>query len=177
MAADAPRADDERRPSLVLAIYSWDMLLALLALLAALASFGGEATVGARTVSVGVGEQVLAGVSSGAYAALLIILATLLTRRHRWVRRAQLTTFASAIGLGALSLLLELVLPGHGVALQYILTALLVLLLDVTAMVILTGSSIVQWYRNPGPMPRYITGTLGFWVLSSLVLVALQASR
>jgi hypothetical protein len=172
-----PVADDERRPGLVLAIYSWDMLLALLALLGALAAFGGQATVGDRVVSVTVGEQILAGISSASYAALLIILATLLTRRHRWVRRAQLGTFAAAIGLGALSLLLEAVLPGQGVALSYVLTAALVLLLDAVAIVMLTGARIVGWYTTEGPIPSYITGTLGFWVVSSLVLVVLQALR
>src|ERR1035437_7483625 len=36
------QAEEERRPGAILVIYSWDMLLALLALLGALAAFDGE---------------------------------------------------------------------------------------------------------------------------------------
>lgn len=177
MSTPLPVADEERRPTLLLAVYSWDMLLALLALLGALAAFGGQATVGSRVVEVSVGEQVLAGVSSASYAALLIILATLLTRRQRWVRHAQLATFGAAILLGAVSLLLQAVVPGQGVALGPVLTTVLVLLLDAIALVMLTGSRIVGWYNLERSWPVYITGTLAFWVVSSAVLIVLQALR
>lgn len=161
---------------MILAIYSWDMLLALLALLGALAAFGGQATIRNRTVSVSIGEQILAGFSSAAYAAVLIVLATLLTRRQVWVRQAQIATFAAAIALGAASLLVAL-LPGQGAQASQLLTALLVLLLDAVGVVMLTGPRVKQWYTTPGSMPRYISGAVGFWALSSVALIILQALR
>ncbi len=168
--------DEEKRPAVILAIYSWDMLLAILALLAALAAFAGQATVGSRTVNVTVGEQVLAAVSAASLAALLIILATLLTRRQRWIRRAQITTFATAIALGAASLLVAL-LPGQGLQAVSALTSLLLLLLDAIAIVALTGQRVVAWYNAGVAMPRYISATIGFWAASSAVLIVIQALR
>jgi hypothetical protein len=168
--------DEEKRPAVILAIYSWDMLLAILALLAALAAFAGQATVGNRTVNVSVGEQVLAAVSAASLAALLIILATLLTRRQRWIRRAQITTFATAIALGAASLVVAL-LPGQGLQAVSALTSLLLLLLDAIAIVALTGQRVVAWFNTGVAMPRYISATIGFWAASSAVLIVIQALR
>jgi hypothetical protein len=168
--------DEEKRPAVILAIYSWDMLLAILALLAALAAFAGQATVGSRTVNVTVGEQVLAAVSAASLAALLIILATLLTRRQRWIRRAQITTFATAIALGAASLVVAL-LPGQGLQAVSALTSLLLLLLDAIAIVALTGQRVVAWYNAGVAMPRYISATIAFWAASSAVLIVIQGLR
>lgn len=168
--------DEEKRPAVILAIYSWDMLLAILALLAALAAFAGEATVGSRTVNVTIGEQILAAVSAASLAALLVILAILLARRQRWVRRAQIMTFATAIALGAASLLVAL-LPGQGLQAVSALTSLLLLLLDAIALVALTGQRVVAWYNAGVAMPRYIRATIGFWAASSAVLIVIQALR
>ena len=167
---------EERRPAAILAIYSWDMVLALLALLGALAAFGGQATVGNRTVSVSLGEQVLAAVESASFAGLLIILATILTRRRRWVRRAQIVTLATAIALGAVSLLLAAVVPGQGLQASA-LTALLVLVVDAAAILALTGQKVIGWYEQDGAMPRYISGTIVFWAITSAVLIVLQTLR
>jgi hypothetical protein len=173
----APTATDkEQRPAIILAVYTWDMLLALLALLAALAAFGGQATVGTRTVNVSLAEQVLAAVSAGSLAALLIILATLLTRRQGWVRRAQIATLVTAIVLGAGSLLVA-ALPGQGLQAVSALTSILLLLLDAVAIVAMTGQRVVAWYSGPGSAPRYVTGTIGFWAVTSVVLIVLQALR
>ncbi len=170
-------AEEERRPAAILAIYSWDMLRALLALLGALAAFGGQATVGSRTVNVTIGEQILAAVSSASFAGLLIILATLLTRRHRWIRIAQIVTLGTAIAIGAVSLLLAAVLPGQGVAASA-LTAVLVLVVDAAAIVAMTGQKVVAWYNlRESRIPAYITGTIAFWAASSAVLIILQALR
>jgi hypothetical protein len=169
-------AGDEQRPAIILAIYTWDMLLALLALLAALAAFAGQATVGSRTVSVSIGEQILAAVSAASLAGLLIILATLLTRRQRWVRYAQIITFVTAIIIGATSLLVAL-LPGQGLQAVSALTSILLLLLDAIAIVALTGRRVVAWYNAGVAMPAYISATIGFWAASSVVLTVLQALR
>jgi hypothetical protein len=169
--------EEERRPGAILAIYSWDMLRALLALLGALAAFGGQATVGSRTVNVGIGEQILAAVSSASFAGLLIILATLLTRRHRWVRTAQMVTMATAIAVGAVSLLLAAVLPGQGLQASA-LTAALVLVVDAAVIVAMTAPRVVGWYNlTEARMPSYITATIAFWAASSAVLILLQALR
>jgi hypothetical protein len=173
----APTATEkEQRPGAVLAIYSWDMLLALLATLGALAAFGGQVSVGNRSVNVGIGEQVLAAVSSASFGALLIVLATMLTRRQRWVRTAQIATLAIAIAVGGTSLFIAAVLPGQGVPASA-LTALLVLVLDAMAIVALTGRRIVAWYNGPARTPRFIRGSLAFWAASSVVLIILQALR
>jgi hypothetical protein len=174
--APTTATEEERRPASILAIYSWDMVLALLALLGALAAFGGQATVGTRTVPVGLGEQILAAVESASFAALLIILATLLTRRHRWVRVAQMATLAIAIALGAVSLLLAAVVPGQGLQ-SSALTALLVLIVDAAAIVALTAQRVTAWYNQGGAMPRYITGTIIFWAAAGAVLIVLQTVR
>ncbi len=178
MQPPAPTAtEEERRPGAILAVYSWDMLRALLALLGALAAFGGQATVGSRTVNVSLGEQILAAVSSASFAALLIILATLLTRRQHWVRIAQIVTLATAIAIGAVSLLLAAVLPGQGLQTSA-LTAVLVLVVDAAVIVAMTGRRVVAWYNlADARMPAYISGTIGFWAASSAVLVVLQALR
>ncbi len=178
MQSPAPTTkQEERRPAAILAIYSWDMVLALLALLGALAAFGGQATVGSRTVSVSLGEQVLAAVASASFAGLLIILATLLTRRRRWVRRAQMATLVTAIALGALSLLAGALVPGQGLQ-PSALTAVLVLVVDAAALLALTGERVIAWYdSSEGRTPRYLSGTLVFWAASSVVLVILQALR
>lgn len=178
MQTPAPTAtEEERRPGTILAVYSWDMLRALLALLGALAAFGGQATVGSRAVTVGLGEQILAAVSSAAFAGLLIILATLLTRRHRWVRIAQMLTMATAIAVGAVSLLLAAVLPGQGLQASA-LSALLVLVIDAAVIVAMTAPRVVAWYNLAEVrMPAYISGTMAFWAASSAVLIVLQALR
>ncbi len=169
--------EEERRPVAILVIYSWNMLLALLALLGALAAFGGQATVGNRTVTVSLGEQILAAVSSASFAGLLIILATLLTRRQRWVRAAQIATLATAIALGAASLLVAALLPGQGLQTSA-LTAVLVLVVDAAAIVAMTGQRVIRWYNlTDGRTPRYISGTVLFWAVSSAVLILLQALR
>ena len=178
MQSPAPTVtEEERRPAAILAIYSWDMLRALLALLGALAAFGGQATVGNRTVNVSLGEQILAAVSSASFAALLIILATLLTRRHRWVRIAQIVTMATAIAIGAVSLLLAAVLPGQGLQASA-LTAVLVLVVDAAVIVAMTGQRVVAWYsQSEARMPAYISGTIVFWAATSAVLILLQTLR
>lgn len=160
----------------MLVVYSWDLLLALLAMLGALAAFGGRASVGSRTVDVSLAEQVLAAVSSASFAAALLIVATLLTRRQRWVRRVQIALLLTAIALGLVSLAVAVVQNGR--VSSTALTALLVLLVDAALVVAFTGQRAVEWYSGTdGRAPRYVVGTVVFWALSSCVLIALQAVR
>ncbi len=178
MQSPAPTAtEEERRPAAILIAYSWDMVRALLALLGALAAFGGQVTVGSRLVTVGLGEQILAAVSSALFAALLIILATLLTRRHRWVRLAQIVTLGTAIAIGAVSLLLAAVLPGQGLQVSA-LSAVLVLLVDAAVIVAMTGQRVIAWYSvGETRIPAYVVGTIAFWAANSAVLIVIQALR
>ena len=178
MQSPAPTVtEEERRPAAILVAYSWDMVRALLAVLGALAAFGGQATVGNRSVNVTLGEQILAAVSSASFAGLLIILATLLTRRHRWVRIAQIVTMATAIAIGAVSLLLAAVLPGQGLQASA-LTAVLVLLVDAMVIVAMTGQRVLAWYSlSEARIPTYMVGTIAFWAASSAVLIVIQALR
>lgn len=162
---------------MLVAVYSWDLILALLAILGALAAFGGQAAVAGRTVDVSVAEQALAGLSAAAYAALLILLATLLTRRKRWVRLMQIATLATAIVLGGASLLVAFTLPNQGLDPARALTSLLVLLIDAAVIVVLTAPRMVAWYAAGGPPSRWVVGTLGFWAASGAALILLQAVR
>ncbi len=178
MQSPAPTAtEEERRPLAILAVYSWDMVLALLALLGALAAFGGQVTVGNRNLTVSLGEQILAAMSSASFAALLIIHATLLTRRQRWVRTAQIATLGAAVVIGGVSLLLAAVLPGQGLQASA-LTAVLVLVVDAAAIVAMTGQRVIGWYNvSDRRVPAYVSATVLFWAVSSAVLILLQALR
>src|SRR5215471_7255320 len=118
MAEPTPRvsAASEQRPTLVLIVYCWDMLLGILAVFGALAALGVQVAVGARLVSIPLPLQILDALSSAVYAALLIMVASLLTRPKRWIRQLQITTMAVAIGLVALSLVFAALTGGLATA-------------------------------------------------------------
>jgi len=110
------RGDEQgHRPGAVLFVYTWDLALAILALFGALASFaGGVATGSGRTATLPLGVQVIAAVSAACFAATLIIIASLLTRKQAWVRLTQIGTLASAIALAAISVVVGAIV-GNGV--------------------------------------------------------------
>lgn len=166
-------AQSEQRPTLVLVVYCWDMLLGILAIFGALAALGGQVAVGSRSVTIPLPLQILDALSSAAYAALLIMVASLLTRPKRWIRLLQIATMAVAIALLALSLVFAAVTGG--LATVPLLVSLLFVLLDVLAIVVMTDRRITQWYVEPGTMPRYALGTLVFWAASSVALVTVEA--
>ncbi|MBV8196044.1 MAG: hypothetical protein JOY80_11030 [Candidatus Dormibacteraeota bacterium] len=169
-AADQTR---EQRPTLVLIVYCWDMLLGILAIFGAFAALGGQVAVGTRLVTLPLALQILDAFASAAYAAVLIMTASLLTRPLVWIRRFQIATLAIAVGLAALSLLTAAVAGGLGIV--PLLVTLLFMLLDVAAIVVMTEHRITSWYVQQAPTPLYATVTLGFWALSSLVLVVVDA--
>jgi hypothetical protein len=165
--------ESERRPGAVLIVYSWDLVLAILALFGALASFAGGIAVGATaTVGLPLPVQVVAALASAAYAATLLIVASLLTRRSRWVRTMQITTLAIAISLAALSLLVGYA-TGQRIELGGLLGTVLFMLLDALAIVIMTERRIAYWYAEEAKTPRYVLVTLGFWSLSESAFIAL----
>jgi hypothetical protein len=163
----------DQRPTLVLIVYCWDMLLGILAVFGALAAMGGQVGVGARLVTVPLPLQILDALSSAAYAALLIMVASLLTRPQRWIRQLQIVTMAVAIALVALSLLFA-GLTG-GLATVPLLVSLLFVLLDVLAILVMTERRIARWYVEAGGIPRYAVGTLVFWAVSSVALLIVEA--
>jgi hypothetical protein len=173
--AQSTEEQTQQRPTLVLLVYSWDMLLGILAIFGALAAFGGQVAVGARLIEVPLLLQILGAMSSAAYAAILLILAALLTRRQEWIRRLQMVTLAAAIAL-ALSSLLVGYLTGGDVDILALLVTLLFMLVDALCIVVMTEKRITAWYAEPAPAPRYAVGTLGFWVLSGFALLIIQAT-
>jgi len=174
--ADAPRQEEETRPVAVLAVYTWDMLLAILGIFQALAPIGGG-IVNARgqTVEIPLPLQIVLALSAASGAATMIIVASLLTRRRRWVRRLQMATMGVSIGLAAISLIVD-ALIGAGVPLVSVLIAVLVMLINLLAIVLMTERRVVSWYNEAGRAPQYMTGTLGFWALSGCVAIALLAA-
>lgn len=166
-------AQSEQRPTLVLIVYCWDMLLGILAIFGALAAMGGQVAVGGRSVTIPLPLQILDALSSAAYAALLIMVASLLTRPKRWIRQLQITTMAVAIALVGLSLIFAAVTGG--LATVPLLVSLLFVLFDVLAIVVMTERKIARWYVETGAIPRYALGTLVFWAVSSVALVVVEA--
>ena len=175
MAGPSPRAADrtEQRPTLVLIVYCWDVLLGILAIFAALAALGGQVAVGSRLVTVALPLQVLDAMASAAYAMILILLASLLTRPRAWIRRMQMATLAIAVALTALSLLLAAATGGIGTV--PLLVSVLVALLDLLALVVMTERRIAAWYVEPGRTPRYAMAMLAFWAVVSLALLIADA--
>ena len=168
--------DAERRPAALLIVYSWDLVLAILAVFGALAAFAGGLAVGATaTVGLPLPVQLVAALASASYAATLLIVASLLTRRSRWVRTMQITTLAVAIALAALSLLVGYT-TGRRIELGGLLGTLLFMLLDALAIVIMTERRITAWYTEEARTPRYVLATLGFWSVSECAFVVLAAA-
>jgi hypothetical protein len=166
-------AQSEQRPTLVLIVYCWDMLLGILAIFGALAALGGQVAVGARQVTIPLPLQILDAVSSAAYAAILIMVASLLTRPKRWIRSVQMGTMAAAVTLVLLSLVLAAITGGLSTV--PLLISLLFALIDVLAIVIMTERRIATWYVEAGGTPKYVLGTVAFWVASSVALLIVES--
>ena len=163
----------DQRPWLVLIAYTWDLLIGIVAIFGALAALGGKVTVGARTVTLPLPLQVLDGLSAGAFAVTLIVVATLLTRRNRWIRWVQISTLSIAVSLLGLSVALG-ELHG-GIETLALLVSLLVILLHLAVIVVMTERRIVDWYVEPGRPPRYVLATLAFWTATNLALLLVEA--
>ena len=175
MAEPTRRAADrsEQRPTPVLIVYCWDMVLGILAIFGAMAALGGQVAVGTRTVTVPLPLQILDALSSASYAAILIMVASMLTRPQRWIRRLQIATLAIAVGLAGVSLLLAWATGGLGTV--PLLVSLLFVLLDLLAIVIMTERRIGVWYAEPAPTPRYAAAALAFWAVTSLAVLVVDA--
>jgi hypothetical protein len=167
--------EQERRPGAVLFVYTWDLALAILALFGALAPFaGGVATATGGTASLPLAAQVIAAVSSASYAATLIIVASLLTRKRAWVRQTQIGTLGTAIALAAISVVVGAVV-GNGVDVTGLVVTLIFVLLDALAIVIMTERRVVTWYDQTATVPVYVWATLGLWIGGSVMIIVLAA--
>ena len=134
----------EQRPALLLLVYSWDMFSAILAIFEALAPFAGGVAIGVRMVAVPLVLQLLGALSSAAYAAILIIVASLLTRRKQWIQRIQIIALGGAIILSVVSLLISN--ARGGVDIVPVLTTALIILIDLLAIVVMTERRVTAWY-------------------------------
>jgi len=169
------READERRPAAVLAVYSWDLLRAIGALFGAIAPFAGGLRSGTQAVKLGLPVQITGALASASFAATLLILASLLTRRQAWVRRLQIATMATAVALAGVSLAVGYA-TASGIELGGLFGTLLFMLLDALTIMIMTERGVTAWYGEAATTPRYALGTYGFWALSGCALVAISAT-
>jgi hypothetical protein len=167
--------EGEPRPGAVLFVYTWDLALAILAIFGALAPFaGGVATGTGGAASLPLAAQVVAAVSSASYAAILIIVAALLTRKRAWVRQTQIGTLGTAIALAAISLVVGAIV-GNGVDATGLVVTLIFVLLDALAIVIMTERRVVSWYDENATIPAYVWATLTIWIGGSIMIIVLAA--
>jgi len=171
----AREEEQERRPGAVLFVYTWDLALAILALFGALAPFaGGVATGSGGTATLPLAAQVIAAVSSASYAATLIIVASLLTRKRAWVRQTQIGTLGTAIALAAISVVVGAIV-GNGVDSTGLIVTLIFVLLDALAIVVMTERRVVTWYDQQASIPVYVWATFVLWVGGSVMIIVLAA--
>src|SRR5947209_1664347 len=139
--------DEERRPTAILLVYTWDMVRAILVFFVAFAAFGGATDVSGKTVQLSTPVQILLALSSAALGAVLLLIGILLTRHAAWLRRAQITVLGMAVGIGLATFAVVQARGGFHVE-QLIGTALLALV-DLLALFAMTGRRVVAWYRDP----------------------------
>lgn len=165
--------DDERRPTAILLVYTWDMVRAILVLFVALAAFGGGTDVNGRTVQLSTAVQILLALSSAALGAVLLLLGMRLTRHQEWVRRAQITVLAMAVGIGVATF--AVVQGRSGFDVTALLGTLLLALVDLLAVFAMTSRRVAAWYREPGPVPMYIGALVAFWAAVSAAYLVIAA--
>ncbi len=146
MTARDEEQDQEHRPGAVLYVYTWDLVLVILALLVTLAPFAGAVQSSAGVQPLPFYAQVIEAVSSAAFAATLIILAALLTRRHAWVRIVQIGTLVTHIALAIISEVV-LAISGNSAGVPGLLGTLLFILLDGLAILIMTDRRVRHLVR------------------------------
>ncbi|HEV7678348.1 MAG TPA: hypothetical protein VGQ42_07255 [Candidatus Dormibacteraeota bacterium] len=173
--APAPSDTDgeERRPTSVLLVYTWDLVRAILVFFVAFAAFGGATDVSGKTVQLSTPVQIFLALSSAALGAVLLLLGMLLTRHYAWIRRAQITVLAMMVGIGLLSF--AVVQWRSGFHVEQLAGTLLLALIDLLALVAMTGHRVTAWYRDPGPVPFYIGSLVAFWAAVSAAYIVIEA--
>lgn len=163
------RRDDseERRPTALLLVFTWDMLLAVGLVLFAFAVFAGNREKNGQTVPIPVAVQIFQALAYAALATALFLVGTMLTRKTRWVRRAQLVILAMHVLLLGLSLAVVLVTDESTRSAGYVLGAAAVMLIDGLAMLGMTERRVTDWFDEPGEVPFYIGALIAFWAAAS----------
>lgn len=165
--------EDERRPLSLLFVYSWDLILAIVALVEAVGVFAGNRVVHGQTVGIPVAVQIFSALADAALATVLFLVGTLLTRRQRWVRRAQIVVLLMNMVLIAASVTVAMVTDESARDLATALGAALLVLIDILALVAVTAPRVAAWFEEPGDVPFYIGGLIAFWAASSTVFFIL----
>jgi len=155
-------------------VYTWDLALAILALLGALAPFAGAVQTSTGAKALPLAAQVIEAVSSASYAATLIIIAALLTRKKAWIRQTQIGTLGAAILLAATSEVVGAIV-GNGPDAPTLIVTLIFVLLDALAIVIMTERRVVTFYAEPASVPVYVWATLVLWVVGSVAAIIFVA--
>jgi hypothetical protein len=173
--AAARAASQRSRPTTLLLVYTWDILLAIGALIEGVfAPFGGAVEVGGRTLETPVAVQILEAISSAMLAAALVVVGTLLTRHSAWVRRAQMVVLGMAAVIGVASFAVVEALA-RSLDVFGLTGTLLLVLVDVLAIFAMTSSRAAAWFDEPGQVPLYVGGLIAFWAASSVAFVTLRA--
>jgi hypothetical protein len=171
----APADDVDRRPTALLLVYTWDMVRAILSLFGAITAFGADIAVHGRIVHVSTPAQILTALASAALAASLFVVGTLLTRRHAWVRRAQIVVLLMAVAMAWGSVALDQITAHAGLDPTPLYGVALFTLVDLCAVVAMTGPRVVARFTEPGPVPLYVGGLIAFWAATSVAFVTLRA--
>jgi len=166
--------DQERRPTAILLVYTWDMVRAILVYFVAFAAFGGGTDVTGHTVKLSTAVQILLALSSAALGTTFLLTGMLLTRHSAWVRRAQITVLGMAVGIGLLTFAVVQVRGGFHV--EELFGTLLLTFVDLLALFAMTGRRVAAWYRDPGPVPMYIGGLVAFWAAVSAAYLVIAAT-
>lgn len=166
-------SDEERRPTAILLVYTWDMVRAILVFFVAFAAFGGATDVSGKAVQLSTPVQILLALSSAALGAVLLLVGMLLTRHVAWVRRAQITVLAMAVGIGLATF--AVVQARGGFHVEQLLGTMLLALVDLLALFAMTGRRATAWYREPGPVPLYIGALVAFWAAVSAAYLVIAA--
>ncbi len=164
--------DEEQRPTALLLVYTWDLVRAILVFFIAFAAFGGGVDVAGRTVTLSTAVQIVTALADAAFGAVLLLLGMVLTRHSAWIRRAQITVLAMAVGIGLVSF--AVVEARGGFEVTALLFTLLLALIDLVALFAMTSRRIVAWYREPGPVPFYIGGLIAFWAAVSAASIVIS---
>jgi hypothetical protein len=168
-------ADEERRPTSLLLVYTWDLVRSILVFFVAFAAFSGGTDISGRTVQLSTAVQILLALSSAALGAVLLLIGMLLTRHAAWVRRAQITVLGMMVGIGLASF--AVVQARSGFHVEQLLGTLLLALIDLAALFAMTGRRIAAWYREPPrQVPMYIGGLVAFWAAVSTAYIVIAGS-
>ena len=168
--ADAPRGvragTDEKRPQVLILVYTWDLVRAILAIFVAMAAFSGRQENG-HEVSVSIAVQIFQALASASLAVALFLIGTLLTRRAAWVRRAQWIVLVMAIALNAVTVTVTMVTDPTSRDLATGLVSAVFALVDVLVVVVMTSPRMKAWFNEPGVTPTYIGALIAFWAAAS----------